>query len=237
MDKKKIIAYAPVAAAIVIALAALAFSSKSTRGLKMEITRLNGALATANEMIKAQADAIEGYKKSIEGHQKIIKDLAAERDNLILHPGGTQPAAAAEPTPQAAAKAAQNAAVEEALEPKEVAANDFNTKMDELKKNYEEMLVTYFLLKKCKVADDTQYHVIVSALSQEMASLDAPGRMQYDILTSAEGSYKELYSNTPCTDPSIEPLKQQFDNFIASISKSFTPDNDPTQEKAPEKTN
>lgn len=228
MDKKKLVAVAPVAIALLIACGAAAFSYKNGKLYKAEITRLNSTITSQNEMIKAQNDALEGYKKSIEEHQKIIKDVAQQRDNAILHPGGTQAAATpAEPTPQQVAKAEQNAAVEEALEPKEVAANDYSTKIDALKKNYEETLVTYFLLKKCKVATDAQYHVIVSALSQEMASLDAPGRLQYDILTSAEGSYNELYSNTPCTDPSIEELTPKFNAFIDSVSKSFTPENEP----------
>ena len=93
--------------------------------------------------------------------------------------------------------------------------------MDALKKRYEEILVTYFFLKKCNRNDALDFHIITSALSQEMASVNAPGRLQHDIVTAAQGSYREMYYNTPCDSQIVEALSKQYKAYIASLSVNF----------------
>jgi hypothetical protein len=93
--------------------------------------------------------------------------------------------------------------------------------MDSIKKRYEDMLVTYFFLRKCNKADPADYHIIISALSQEMASVNAPGRMQNDILVSAQGSYKEMYEQSRCQDAGVNALSAQYSNYISNLSKLF----------------
>ena len=105
----------------------------------------------------------------------------------------------------------------------EPADPDSQSQIDALKKRYEDTLVTYFLLRKCQKVNATDYHVIISALSQEMASLNAPGRLQYDILTSSQGTYNELYTGSKCDAATIDPLYTQYKIFVDTISTQFLP--------------
>ena len=90
--------------------------------------------------------------------------------------------------------------------------------LDRLKKHYEEILVNNMFMNKCGMAKPTDIHIIISALSQEMASINAPGRLQYDILTSARGSYNEMYAKSPCDAPQTAALAAQYAKYIDSIS-------------------
>jgi hypothetical protein len=102
--------------------------------------------------------------------------------------------------------------------PEETASGN-QAAMDSIKKRYEDILVTYFFLKKCGKANPGDYHIITSALSQEMASVNAPGRMQNDILTSAQGSYKEMYEQSSCGE--AEALYSQYSSYISGLSQNF----------------
>lgn len=90
--------------------------------------------------------------------------------------------------------------------------------MDQIKKRFEEILVTYFFLKKCNLANTYDYHIIISALSQEMASVNAPGRLQYDVVVAAKGSFKEIYSKSACDDAGTLALQKQYSDYINSLS-------------------
>ena len=92
--------------------------------------------------------------------------------------------------------------------------------MDAIKKRYEEILITHFFLRKCNLALPLDYHIIISSLSQEMSSINAPGRLQYDIVTAAQGSYKEMYSKSTCTSDSVRNLQTQYTDYINSLSRN-----------------
>lgn len=92
--------------------------------------------------------------------------------------------------------------------------------IDSIKKRYEEIVVTYFFMKKCGLSALNDYHIIMSALSQEIASVNAPGRLSYDILTAAQGSYNEMYSKSPCDETSLESLKEQYKAYIDALSRN-----------------
>lgn len=94
--------------------------------------------------------------------------------------------------------------------------------LDALKKRFESLFVLFLYMKQCEIADQTDYHIINSSLAQEMASLNAPGRLQYDILTAAKGSYAELYKNASCDTEAIGERKTQYQEYINSLkSHSF----------------
>ncbi len=100
-------------------------------------------------------------------------------------------------------------------------ADDKRAAMDEIKQRYEEILVTYFYLRRCSMASTLDYHVIISALAQEMASVNAPGRLQYDVLTAAKGSYREMYLKTKCPADTNDALLLRYTDYINSISKNI----------------
>jgi len=111
--------------------------------------------------------------------------------------------------------------LEEVYDPELKATGD-QPAMDRIKKRYEDILVTYFFLKKCGRAQPTDFHIITSALSQEMASINAPGRMQNDILNSARGSYREMYANSACEGEGLDNLSRQYTDYIATLTKNFS---------------
>jgi hypothetical protein len=98
--------------------------------------------------------------------------------------------------------------------------SDKQSKLDAIKSRYEEILVTHFFLRKCEVAQIADYHIIMSALAVEMASVNAPGRLQYDILTAARGSYREMYAKTSCEPANLSSLRESYALYISSISKN-----------------
>lgn len=110
--------------------------------------------------------------------------------------------------------------LEKIYEP-ETNSPDYQAKSDVLKKRYEELLVSYFVLKKCGLTGAADYHIILSALSHEMASINAPGRLQYDIITAAKGAYNELYANNECDERIRGTLHEEFRGYITALSDQF----------------
>lgn len=96
------------------------------------------------------------------------------------------------------------------------------SQLDKIKRQYEEILITYFFMEHCKKSGQNDFHIIISALSQEMASINAPGRLQYDIVNAAKGSYKEMYSTSNCNDTNVTTTYKDYSNYINSISQNFT---------------
>lgn len=196
MDKKKWINRLPVIVAFLCALAIIAMLAFTLTGSKRQVAQ---------------------WRLAVEAQQKTITTLTAERDTLKnkkpeVVPCPLCPAPVLPPEPQTP--------LQEVLDPQN---GDTQTQIDTIKKRYEEILVTYFVLRACEEVAPTDYHVIISALAQEMASVNAPGRLQYDILTSAQGSYKELYSDNACEAATIAPLQEKYKIFITAITEQFTP--------------
>ncbi|MDX1974471.1 MAG: hypothetical protein SFT92_02220 [Rickettsiales bacterium] len=103
----------------------------------------------------------------------------------------------------------------------EAQASGKTAEWDKLKKRYEELLVTHYFLNHCTITHPYDFHVIISALAQDMASVNAPGRLQYDILTAARGSYKEMYAKTECTAEITSNLQPSYRQYIDTIAKSY----------------
>lgn len=159
---------------------------------------------------------INEYKKQLVSMSQMLAGVAAERDRLKNTP---LPACPPAQTPPTIGENPQNP-VSEVFDP-EVKDAGAKAKIDDLKKRYEEIFVTYFVLKNCNHATTTDFHILTSALAQEMASMNAPGRLQYDILTSAQGSYRELYSANKCD--ANDTLEKQFRAFVDGVAEKFTP--------------
>ena len=100
---------------------------------------------------------------------------------------------------------------------------DDQASMDDIKKRYEDILVIYIFLKHCGRIEPTDYNVITSALAQEMASVNAPGRMQADIVNAAKGSYQEIYAQSPCDGTVINQLTSQYHQYIDVLKTNFPP--------------
>jgi hypothetical protein len=133
-----------------------------------------------------------------------------------------QPADAAPPPASVEAKALPERAKDPITEIYAVDSSkqDKQSKLDTIKNRYEEILVTHFFLRKCHIAPADDYHVIMSALAVEMASANAQGRLQYDILTAAKGSFREMYSKSSCDEQSTGTLRESYASYISSISKN-----------------
>lgn len=167
---------------------------------------------------------LHGYRQQLaanagmmETQQKTIEELTAERDALKNRPPEVITQTYAPPP-----ETEPQSEVQQVFEPLGE-ADDYQSKIDALKKRYEEVLVSYFVLRHCELAPATDYHIITSAMSQEMASLNAPGRLQFDILTSAQGSYKELYSGNKCLPETTDALRSSYRVFVDTVSEQFTP--------------
>lgn len=101
----------------------------------------------------------------------------------------------------------------------EINTNSQTAEIDKIKSDFESLFVTYQFLYKCGKTEPDDYHIINSALAHEIASKNAPGRIQYDILTAAKGSYQEIYSKTSCDAPEIAGMQQKFRDYINQVRK------------------
>lgn len=97
---------------------------------------------------------------------------------------------------------------------------DQAAKIDKIKTNFESLFVSYQYLSKCQLAEDIDYHLLNSALIHQLSSLNAPSRVQFDILTAAKGTYDEIYSRSPCDTPNIGTMQQQFKNYLTEAQKN-----------------
>lgn len=98
---------------------------------------------------------------------------------------------------------------------------DKQSGMDDIKKRYEDILVIHFFLKKCKKIAPGDYAIINHALSEEIATLEAPAEMLQDVISSANGSYNEIYARSPCNGKGIRELSTQYNNYIAVLGRNF----------------
>jgi hypothetical protein len=110
--------------------------------------------------------------------------------------------------------------VEEVYNPEEMSSDKQST-MDSIKKRYESLLVNYLFLKKCGLINPQDYHAIISALAREMSSVNAPGRLEHDIMTAAKGSYDEMYAKSNCNDQNTSQLHAQYSDYINTISQNL----------------
>ncbi len=114
-----------------------------------------------------------------------------------------------------------NSATIEALYNPEKSQTDSQSAMDDIKKRYEDILVIHYFLKKCNKIQPADFPTITNALTQEMAAVNAPARLQNDILSSSQSSYNEIYANSPCTGNGIGNLTTQYDNYITVLNTNF----------------
>jgi len=94
---------------------------------------------------------------------------------------------------------------------------DTPSQLDNLKQRYEEIFITYFYLTRCDLANKEDYHLINSALIEELSHLNTPASLQQNILTAARGSYDEMYKFSPCSSAYLEPVLPRYQGYIAEI--------------------
>lgn len=191
--------------------------------LKKRTIQLSIALVACFILIAHYAGNLRQARHTIDEQQLQIKLLTEESDYLdkeIIFLKA-QNAALSAPAQETADSAQQSVNPVESLYNPETTTSSNQAQMDSIKKRYEEIFVTYFFLKKCNQVNPVDFHIITSALSQEMASVNAPGRLQHDIVTAAQGSYKEMYSQTACDNQTIAALSGQYKAYIASLSSNF----------------
>lgn len=99
-----------------------------------------------------------------------------------------------------------------------------DAKMDDIKRRYEDILVLHMFMKKCNKTQPTDYNVITSALAQEMANINAPGKMHTAILTAAQGTFKEIYADSPCQGNGVGALSKQYAKYIKTLQSGFSPE-------------
>ncbi len=147
---------------------------------------------------------------------------AAAQAPQYYPPESTKPSAVPQPPPMAATEQPPVAPAQKAPSVSDIYTpedNDSQSAMDGLKQRYEDMLVIHFFLDRCGKVDKNDYYIIMAALSHEMASVNAPGRMQNDVLTAAQGSYNEMYAKSPCDSVDLSALITQYTTYIKALSQ------------------
>jgi len=86
--------------------------------------------------------------------------------------------------------------------------------LDSLKRRYEELFVQYLFLAHCGLAATEDYQILSTALLKELASLNGPGRLSYDILTAARGTYDEVYAKSVCDTTEAKAGQDRFRRYV-----------------------
>lgn len=89
--------------------------------------------------------------------------------------------------------------------------------IDNLKQQYENTIVLYFIMARCEFTLATDYDWIMASLRKDMRAANAPAELQTQILNAAKGSYQELYAYNKCATPEIQKLASQFREYINSL--------------------
>ena len=117
----------------------------------------------------------------------------------------------------------EKAAEAERLKLTQTVGNDPNAdvKLNEIKQRYEEIFVTHVLLKRCGQIKPEDYHILNSALMRDLASVNGPSRMQYDIITAAKGTVETLYGNMDCNSADILKIIPGYQTYIATLRDQY----------------
>lgn len=192
---------------------------EANNALTSQISGLNQQLAQQSSSLQRIAEQQQALNESVKSSsalnpqpQPMQAEIASAESDLPDADGFNE---------QPTIAPINQASIEQVFSP-ESKADTLQNALDNLKKRYEDILVIHFFLKKCGRAAASDYHVITSALSQEMASLNAPGRLQNDILTAAQGSYREMYSRSDCNAEGVGKLNQQYVEFVGNLSQNYT---------------
>jgi hypothetical protein len=83
--------------------------------------------------------------------------------------------------------------------------------IDELKKNYEQILVTYYILEKCNKSSLDNFQTIQDIILLDLKKHHGSPDTLTKIIDASKGLYDEMYSRTDCQEPMISNTKQQLD--------------------------
>lgn len=170
------------------------------------------SLEKENMTLKQSKDSAEmRFRDVLEIQEKLAAELqqlnkAALEKSVLLENNNAQKATEAHKTE-----------LEDIYNPEEQLIGN-ESKIDGLKKRFENILVIHLFLKKCEKTGSDDFFIIMASLSQEMASINAPGRLQHDIITAAQGSYKEIYAKSDCSDKQTDSLITQYNDYIKVLS-------------------
>ena len=95
--------------------------------------------------------------------------------------------------------------------------DDKESLLDDLKAKYEGLFVSYYYLKRCNALSKTEFHLLNSALIQELTDMNARAGVRKRILEAAKGTHDELYAQAPCTPDAIDPKKKEIDDYLRQV--------------------
>lgn len=111
--------------------------------------------------------------------------------------------------------------------------NEANSKQqaytDLLKQRYETWIITFYYLKKCNKVTDQDLSTIMTSLRKELATAKADNNVEANIVSAANGSYQEMYSEIPCDDAHINATKAGYDSTMQRIVTPTTSATAPTE--------
>lgn len=101
-------------------------------------------------------------------------------------------------------------------------SEELQDKLDLLKAQYEELFVTYYYLKRCRLISPSAFHTMNSALLYELSLLDAPAGIRNSILQAARGTHDEMYAQAPCDESATAPLLQNARIYLEQVNKNVS---------------
>lgn len=178
-----------------------------------------------NEQLASSARQIEQQLAELKTMQEqLVQQQAMQQKNpqieISAHAVDPEPPTALAPASGRDAASEELVTLSDIYNPEEL-SNDQQSAIDAIKKRYEGLLVNYLFLKQCGMIDARDYHAIISTLAGEMASVNAPGRLEHDIMTAARGSYHEMYAGSDCKGPETANLHAQYSSYIKTISDNI----------------
>lgn len=94
-------------------------------------------------------------------------------------------------------------------------------KLDALKMQFENLFVSYYVLKSCGLATAQDFHIMNSALMYQLNALNTPAGIRQSIVNAALGSYQELYSELACAGDEVGTMQDSVRNYLRDVVEKF----------------
>lgn len=83
--------------------------------------------------------------------------------------------------------------------------------MDKMKQQYEPLLITYFILERCKMTDTNTFIALQDKILDELGRISGSAENLSKFIEASRGSYEEMYSTYDCSKADLAAMKSRLD--------------------------
>jgi len=100
----------------------------------------------------------------------------------------------------------------------EQSTSDDARSIEKIKSSYEDALVSYLILRRCHMAEKTQYSQLYAALLRALHFTNDRNTIAKGVLSAATGSYQSLYADLDCSSEMMHNTNTHFALFLKQVA-------------------